>query len=653
MSLRDRIREGAAEVFGFDQVEAENAELIDRFVEANADARMMARAVEDLDWQGFNTAHTPYVEPSVHTRYEDVKLAYLYYFNDPIVGRTVDLRTNYAFSRGVPKPKYRADAAAAGQDSPGQRVIDDFFLDDFNQAALFSVEAQRQKSTELQLQANIFLLLLSPEDQANESEEQLTGVAVPNVPTRIADLPQLEIVDIIMHPGNRKIPVYYKRTYTPRVYAFDTNGGAGSYEPGNPVTRYYRDWRFKAPTTWEGKPWGPDPRQIAKGRVYHISTNRTSEMKFGVPEVKRYIKWARGLNEYMHSRMNLVQALSQIAMRAKVRGGPRHVQQVAGALQSLSKLAQDVEGATDLRASRNQTRVSVENDGVDLEPMVSDTNSGNAVNDINTLKSQVAAGSGVPMHHLGGSGDVLASTTSMDAPLQRLSEATQQLWQDVYRDLTASELRRKNEDPMQLEVTMPPILTRDAGVIAQVIVGLMGAVDPNVANRDLVRWCTGQVIDAMGIDNVNELIDQFFPEKWVSPMEQTLLMGQAQMAMANQADPGAGGDPGAPGRAQLAAGTEDQGQSIQRGRRMAGVIDGPAAAQQDSQDRAQKRHDRALASPVEAQVLSPDQITEMVETMTEGVKSGDALAVLAIMDLPPELQEAGRAAMAALADDAK
>jgi hypothetical protein len=195
-------------------------------------------------------------------------------------------------------------------------------------------------------------------------------------------------------------------------------------------------------------------------------------------------------------------------------------------------------------------------------------------------------------------------------------------------------------------------------VISQVVIGLMGAVDPNVDNRDLVRWAVGEVLDAMGIDNVNELLDLFFPEGWVSPMKQSLAVAEAQMKMqvaaqgqlAGMAAPAAEeeGTAGAAGaRANFDAGQQAHDKAIKNGRRTVGTDSGSATAIQASQDRARTRQERSLVTPAEAGTVD-GTVEELVEDLTEAGQRAEALAVLRDLDLPPALREVGQSAIALL-----
>ena len=414
-TLRDGLREGAAEALGFSEPLAEGEWAMTALQEAGYDARMLARKVEDLNWDKLNESPSAYFTPSRENRKEQVARSYNFYFNDPIIRRTVDLRTFYVFGNGVPVPSYRTEHEDASEEErEAQDLIDNFFGDEFNQETLTSVKAQHEKSLELQLQGNVYLLGLLDIDTPREKGERS--------PLRLSDIPEPEIVEIITHPGNRKVPVFYKRVFMPTSFNFAT--GAWTSDATG-VTRYYRHWKHEAPTEWEGKPWGPPEELIGKGSIYHISVNHTSDMKWGLSELNSVLKFAAGLNTYQTARMSMVMALSQLAMQAKTHGGPRSVSQVAGAMSDISRLATQIEGSAGMERipiNQGRTKVALSSKGVQLEPMVQDTGAAGAQQDTEMFKGQIAAGTGWPVHHYGGSGSAGLATACHDEATEALTE---------------------------------------------------------------------------------------------------------------------------------------------------------------------------------------------------------------------------------------
>lgn len=589
--FRDLVREGASEVFGF-------GDELAGLREANADARLLARKVEDLTFGDLlnNAQHSDFLVTRADHR-DMVLKAYRYYFGDPVVRRTVDLRTFYTFGSGIPRPRYRDDEDDTSDDAEarrGQQVIDALWTDPENKATITGTMAQRQKSLELQAQGNVFLVLF-------ETDTPLSSRDEPAANLKIADLPEREIVQIVTHPRNRKLPIYYRREFTPLRFSVQS----GMYEPGETQILYYRDWQHDAPADGEefnGQVWeNPPPEQIAEGRVYHIKVNATSDMLFGVSEMHSITRWARALNEFMTARTSVVQAIAQMAMQLKVRGNQRSVQQMQGRLQELHTLARKVDGTAEglgmERATGAATRVGVTNESADLQPMIPDTNAQSAMTDVQTIKGQVAAGSGIPVHHLGDVGSAnLASSVSMDGPLLRMIRADQQVWKDVHTDLNRYALRIAGLDPDRLEVTMPPITDRDATEVASMFGGLLTAIAQGQPDRDMVRFVFGEVLDAMGKQNADRVLNELFPEGWQPPEPPAA------------APPAGDGVAGLRDTAQQAERDDRQGR-----RRNADERGGTARAQAQSRQRAEQRASAAR----EATLDDPDIGDFITEAMAE------------------------------------
>jgi hypothetical protein len=527
--FREGFKEGAAEVLGF-SADLDRGRLSEELLrEAGAASRMLARRAEDVDWQPYGASQA-YFDPRRPSRETQVERAHNFYFNDPLMKRTVDLVTFFTFANGLAKPGYSENQDNTGIDEAiALGFINAFWANPMNRQLITKAKAQHEKSLELQLQGNIFFTLFWDDVAARNLVRQITswfeeGMSAHEMPTsqlpsplEVSDIPQQEIVDVIMHPGAKKVPVYYKRIFRPRSHNFTTD--TWDYDDEE-VVRYYRHWEHEAPTQFNGQPWGPPTNKIGQGVVYHLPINKTSEMKFGQTQLQSYMKWAAGLNEFMTARMSVMMAISQIALQAKTKGGPKQVQQVQGALADISRMAGDIEGLATTRripGEMGRTKAATSSGGVDLQPMVQDTNAAGAATDIQTMKGQIAAGSGVGTQHIGGEGASLAFTTSTDAPTYRIIESFQKLWEDMFVDTVSYGIKKLDLDPGRVEMKMPPILSRDFNLVATGLAAMLSSVDPGVFNRELVRFYVGEVLEAMGKKNVKALLDKFFPEDWIAP----------------------------------------------------------------------------------------------------------------------------------------
>ena len=542
-NVGDFLREGAADLFGF------GGEL-EQLRETAADARMLSRAVEDAHFGnlgGSNTSES-YFDPPRESRIATVRRAYRYFFDDVIVRRSVLLMSNYVFSKGISIPRYRRDPTKGENDTEYQRaskLIADFWSWPENKRVLTTHKAQKMKQIELMVQSNVFLALFRQEGGENQTGvtslagAKPTGDQVRQRPSLVlSNVKDREIVEIIGHPDNDTIPVFYKRVWTPREYDFSTSTGLGigSYKANQrEMTRFYRDWENEPPTEFEGQPWGPPPELIADGVMYHISTNLVSDMKFGISELRSVLKWSTGLNQFMTSRMMISQAIAALALQAKTKGGPAAVSQIAAQLSDISRMAGQVEGGSSMtrnRADQGRTKVAVSSSDVELQPMVQDTGAAGAQTDASIIMGQAAAGTGVAKQHLGiADQPSLATATSLDMPTQRGAEDWQEGWERAVLEIVGYMLEGEGLDPDKLSVEMPPILSRDVAQVAMTLTALMAAVDPNASNRNLIRWVFLKTVEAMGDPNPQQVVDDLFPDDFQTPyMQQQQLMQQSAAA---------------------------------------------------------------------------------------------------------------------------
>ncbi|MGZ6589416.1 MAG: hypothetical protein ACXVHX_34765, partial [Solirubrobacteraceae bacterium] len=184
----------------------------------------------------------------------------------------------------------------------------------------------------------------------------------------------------------------------------------------------------------------------------------------------------------------------------------------------------------------------------DLQPMVQDTGAAGAQIDTQIFKGQVSAATGVPVHQLGDSPRAgLSTLAALDGPLQAMIEDIQDDWKTVLKNIIGYMLAGEGFDPRRVVVKMPPILMRDVQGTATMLVTAMAAFDPNGANRELMRWVMGQILELMGDPDAQEVLDHIFPPNFETPYEQRQkeLFQAATAAMAGDGGNPPGGEFGA------------------------------------------------------------------------------------------------------------
>lgn len=534
----------------FRSLEAEAETMIE------AQDRIIKRAIEDMGWNDVSQGGQPagLSDLSPKRRQQVVQRAVRYWLEDPLVGGSVDLYTYYIFGRGLAAPRFNFNKA--------QTVVNDFWNDKENQLVLTSYEAQLQKSAELQLQGNVYLTLFINEDSGE---------------VKLSDLLAAEVDEIISDPSNRKKHLFYRRTVTPMEYDFRTDQYSSSKSLDSKKL-YHADWRnYPLP---EGDPnENFKPSKLEDGVVYHVSINRLSDGKFGNPRVLRILDWAYSYNQFMRARVSLMEAAAWLAWKRKAKGDPTQIRKLS--TDFVQKRFNEGTSSTGDQgfAAPGPARFGAmitENENTSLEFVKTDTASGNAKNDGQMLKSQVASGIGFPLHYLGDMGGAnLATATAMELPVLKMCESGQEMWEgvftcvvdkvlevaiaagvlprpshgkfsDVDAPMAEGGLRRYGFDsnfvetmleaaaPDDLlttdgnddvdittisgdvlyayELSLPPILQRQLSETINSVVNMLGALDPQGQNDDLARWAYDYCLQTLNVHNASELLERVMPK---------------------------------------------------------------------------------------------------------------------------------------------
>lgn len=451
------------------------------------------------------------------------KWAQIYFIKNPLIGLAVTLKTAFTFGKGV---TVKAD------DDVLQEVINDFWDDVDNKAELTGNIAQKLKANTLQLDGNIFLTFF-----ANVS----TGAV------KVSSIPIEEIDDIIVHPQNRRKPLWHKRIYQPQKYDYEV----GAYKSNNSITEYYRDWKN---TDRADKIYDPPEEMIAKDSagkeilVFHIKVNCTDKQKFGFSETYRAHDWAKAYTEFLSDLASIWKSLSIFAWDRKLKGGTKA--QIKSAV-SGSRTYNEAGERINNRPAAGSERVSNESDN--LAPIKTSGVTMSA-DDGRRLLLMVCVSMGLPEHYLSdGSNSNLASTQSMELPLLKQIEDRQSLFEDAYREIFDLVIREsakasggklnqyatwedetnqsgkltlvnpedaKDEEGNQKEmaqtisVDFPPITTKD---VSKLITALKTALTLDGAQMSSTPMITAkqaakEVLNLLNVDNTDEILEELYGE---------------------------------------------------------------------------------------------------------------------------------------------
>lgn len=523
--------------------------------EALADARLREREAERLayevlsEWpEGLGPR-----ELKAKDRRRYVKQAQEAWERDPQAGAAVDLMNDFSLGRGIPRPRAKNPKV--------QEVLDEAWDDPDNQLALTSYEAQYAFGTDLTLQSNVFFLAF---DDGQDGQVKL-GILNHNT-----------VESAVRDPDNRLRVLYYMCRQYREEWDFEKDAPKKPDVTKKMEVRYHEHWRNVEVAKDLGTSFKKPPRgKIADGRVYHVAINRRTEQVFGVPTMRRVLRWFSAYNEFMSSRVDIAKAAAAFIMRRKVSGGPNKVMTLAQkVMNQRSELAAKLE-EDDPQAGPRAASILTENEGVQHEPFNLNTNSSNALQDGQMIQGQVAAGSRFPRSYFGSDPSSLAGATAVELPVLKAVEARQEVIEGVFRwffDLVIeraqavgrlptpqdeqqlaspftgplsryqryfSEAEEEDpEDDMSYEFSLPSPQRRMMGELVSATANVAKTFDPNGTNIELSRTLLAIALgQGLEVENPSDVVKRIFPEGYVDPVTQ-LLQQQQQ---------GGGAPPGGPG----------------------------------------------------------------------------------------------------------
>lgn len=319
----------------------------------------------------------------------------------PLVKRALNLRIGYIWGQGV---------TLTARDEDVNAVVQGWWDDESNQAALTSSQAQEELERALGTDGNVFLAAFTA---------PRTGRV------QVRSTPFDEIQDIITNPEDRDEPWFYARQYTVTVVEAGYGGGTRTRSETRRVL--HPDIRYRPrlrPRSINGIPVQWD------APILHVSVNRLDGQKWGIPDAYAALPWARAYDGFLTDWAKLVKALSRFAWRLTGDKSSR-TRKAAAAVRA----AQPTSTMSDAPVGG----VAAGGPGVHLEAIPKsgatiDAESGKP------LASLVAASMGVPTTMLladPGTTGARAVAETLDDPLILEMGMRRQLWASVLRRLTS------------------------------------------------------------------------------------------------------------------------------------------------------------------------------------------------------------------------
>ena len=386
--------------------------------EAEVERRALSKELDMLGWTVLDHVAGQPNEVRPEERRKMARQAEMVWIRDPQAGAAVDLINDFVFGRGVPKPR--------AKDPEVQKVLDEVWDDPDNKLALTTYDAQIALGTTLSLTGNLFFVFFEGEDGK----------------VKLGLLDQALVEGAVRDPDNRLRILYYIAVHRVQEWDYETDApkpladlGAAD---GKRALRYYEHLTNVEMLEDEGvKVKKPPSSKLGEGKIYHVTVNRHSEMTFGIPPMRRLIKWFAAYNDFMSARVDMAQAAAAFVMKRKVKGTPDQLAKMAAkAVSRQSSLAGGTTSGEPSMSGPKPAAVLNENELVSHENFALNTNSAQAQQDAQMIRAQISAGTRFPQAYYGDAANSsLATATSLELPILKAIEARQELFEGVFRAL--------------------------------------------------------------------------------------------------------------------------------------------------------------------------------------------------------------------------
>lgn len=470
-------------------------------------------------------------KPALNTLYD---LARIYWLKNPLIRRAVEVQALYVFGQGM---------TLKGDHPTVDAVLQGFLQDQKNLAALTSHQAWIQNERALHLSGNLVFAFFTNPD---------TGRVL------VRTVPFQEITEIITNPDDRNEPQLYRREYIRNEFNTATGNTIGSLEQV-----FHPDWKYNPQEK---------PAEIGGNKVlwdtplYHVKTNCLPDMKFGVSEIYSGIDWAQAYKKFLENWSKLVEAYARFAFALTTKGGAKAVAAAKARLESLlakqNPNASEVAELTELTQRQLPVGTTfVGSEGVKLDA-IRTQGATTSADDARRLLLMISSASGIPEQILAGDPSTgnLATAKAMERPLELQFRNRQQLWRDVWESITQyvidQSIRATNgalqgEEqvdsltgektwvltmtdekgliPRTVTVRFPPLLEHDPQQAVQAVISAATLDGKPLAGTMDLRTVARQVLQALSIENPEELLKGLFPD------ETPILQTQAEIARELQA----------------------------------------------------------------------------------------------------------------------
>ncbi len=483
----------------------------DNYIHAMESLAQLELAQEDIDW--LKTAFTgqEFSKDFITQIYDQAVTSYI---ANPLTNHGVNVKGNYVFGQGV---------TIKGESPDVDRLWQLFWDQPANRIEFTTVQALFLKEVDLQTEGNLFITMFTTPS---------TGAV------KVRSIITSEIVDVITNPEDAKEPWFYLRRWQERKMS-----DQGMWTPGSERKAVYPAWNYR-PNNMTAM-FGEIPI-IWNAPVYHQKVGGTSHMRFGVTEFYSALDWVQAMKEAMEDYATVRSSHARWGWQSIVKGGKEGV---AAMKAKIGTTFGSSSTAAETSPSPVPGSVALSANGM-AELQVMRTAGAQAAPDEARMLSVLAgAGFGLPYSILTGDADKsnLATAKSLDRPTELMMNMRRMLWTTIFTDICSylvyASVRAPNgvvkgkivEDdwgtptvdlgkdeegePIKtsIVVTWPPILEHDVSETVTAIImaaTLDGKADAGIFDLETIIGLLG---NAVGVDNVGDVIDKMVAEAEAAP----------------------------------------------------------------------------------------------------------------------------------------
>lgn len=443
----------------------------------------VSQAIEDKWFDKVSGNREAIVKRTNETVHANLVRNYHRYITDGRMKRGVNLHTDFVFGNGIGMPKPKDPAI--------QQILEDVWYDPTNQRNLFSYVAQQKRHKELYLSGELNLVI---------------KVDVTTGRIKLYTKQPKDILNITTDPEDENRHAFYAvRTVRKSV---DVISGQEAKDAKEEII-VHRALRYKLINCTAD--------QFKRGLILHIGLNELFGQTRGESDLASVRNFEDVALEMAEDGATLSKANAQISFVNDIKGGKAVRDKLVEAIRTKT------DGSNPSAAVGSEW---VQNEYVKRNWMETrNTGSMHREKDQRMIVLPVFAGFGFGEHYFGdASTGNLATATSMELPVLKMTEAEQQFCKTIFAEVFNfaidirvalglldgevvdwDEFYVKTKANSGLTISFPPILRKDAPTY---IDALQKAVDGGLLGEKEAAYLAGQ---ALGVENVEEMVDELFP----------------------------------------------------------------------------------------------------------------------------------------------